>query len=445
MTGGSVEGSSKKQNNPRIGYLLRMYPRFSQTFVVNEILEVERQGVDLCIASMRKPDEGMFHESIARVKARAYYLPETVVGEGAGHLKAHWGLLRSAPAKYLRTLGSVVTRKSIGRLEWLQAAHLLRWAKKHRVEHVHVHFGTEEATLALLASRLGGLSYSLTLHAFDIFRDNVDRRLLAEKINGSRFAVTVCESNRRFLVESVPGVNPEKVRVNYNGIDLAWFKASEEPREPMSIFTVGRFIEKKGFLHLIQAVGHLRNEGVSVTCRLAGEGREKEQLVSEVKRLDLKKQVQFLGPLPQSVVGEWMRRSACFALPCIQAKDGNVDALPTVLLESLACGCPSVSTRLSGVPEIIADGESGLLVEPGDSKALAAAIRRVLLEPELAARLSRQGRQRAEERFDVTRNVGVFRGWLMDVLGTPSGRAKHPVQSNESATSEQVATLVSAA
>lgn len=401
----------------RIGYLLRMYPRFSQTFVVNEIRELERQGVDVRIASLRLPNEGMFHESVTRVRAKADYLEERFLGSMRQHLLAQWKLLRRSPRVYAKVLRVVHAHRGISWFELCQAAALLRWAHKEQVSHVHVHFGTDEASVAMLASMLGDLSYSLTLHAFDIFRDNVDRGLLARKINSSRFTVTVCESNRRFMVEHLPGVDPVKIRVNYNGIDLSEFTPSAGEREPFSVFSVGRFIEKKGFIHLVRAAAMLRKGGLPIVCRIVGEGREQDRLEKEIRKHGLEDHVQLLGSLRQDQVREWMQRSACVALPCVEAKDGNIDALPTVLLESMACGCPSISTRLSGIPEIMEDGESGLLVEPGDDSALAEAIRRVLEDKELACKLSSQGRVRAVERFDGRRNVAAMREWFSTVVG----------------------------
>lgn len=404
----------------RVGYLLRMYPRFSQTFVVNEIRELERQGVDVHIASLRLPNEGMFHESVTRIRAKADYLEERFVGNMRQHFSAQWKFLRRSPRDYLQALRVVRGHRGVAWFELCQAASLLRWARKEQVSHVHVHFGTDEASVAMLASMLGDLSYSLTLHAFDIFRDNVDRVLLARKINASAFTVTVCESNRRFMVEHLPGVDPAKIRVNYNGIELSEFapptSTTAKEREPFSVFSVGRFIEKKGFIHLVRATAMLRESGVPIVCRIAGEGREQERLEKEIRKHRLGDHVQILGPLRQDEVRSWMQRSACFALPCVEAKDGNVDALPTVLLESLACGCPSVSTRLSGIPEIMEDGESGLLVEPGTDRELADAIRRILTDTELARTLSVQGRTRAEQRFDGRTNVATMREWLTAAL-----------------------------
>lgn len=413
------ETTDQNTVNARIGYLLRMYPRFSQTFIVNEICELERQGLGVGILALRKPNDGIFHESICRVRARAYYAPSTYRGRMRKVTKRQWSWFRRSGRRYWRAVRALRSDKSAEWFDLDRATYLLEWTREHDIAHIHVHFGTTEATVALLANILGGLSYSLTLHAFDIFRRSVDRALLAEKINHSQFTVTVSQYNRHFMVKNLSGVDPDKIRVNYNGINLGRFRPGEGGREPFTLFGLGRLKEKKGFIHLIRAVRRLRDEGLAVKCRIGGEGPDEGRLRQALKQWNLEPNVELLGPLSEERVRALMQRSWCFVLPCVEAEDGNVDALPTVLLESLASGCPSVSTRLSGVPEIIEDEVSGILVKPGDDKALARALRRVLTDDETAGRLSRCGRSRAEERFDIQSNVAVMHEWFKDVIMAP--------------------------
>jgi glycosyltransferase involved in cell wall biosynthesis len=400
----------------RIGYLLRMYPRFSQTFVVNEILELERQEAEVHILSLRKPTDGRFQESICRVRAGVDYVPELFVEERRKTVQAHGELWRSRPGRYLQVLARTLRHKGAALADFRQAALVLRAARKRRLGHLHVHFGTGEATVAWLAKLLGGPSYSLTLHAFDIFRDDVDRRLLAEKINGSRFTVTVSEFNRRWMADHLPGVQVDKIRVNYNGIDLERFRPTPGSRDPFLVLAVGRLIEKKGFIDLVRAVAHLRGRGLPVACTIVGDGPETDRLRAEIRQLGLGGVVTLAGPLGQDRVRDLLGRASCFALPCVQAADGNLDALPTVLLEAMAAGCPCVSTTVSGVPEIVAHEETGLLVAPGQPRELAAAMGRVLDAPEEGVRLAVAGRRRAEKLFDIQANVGRLRGWFEEVL-----------------------------
>jgi glycosyltransferase involved in cell wall biosynthesis len=395
--------------------------------VVNEILELERQGLDVTILSLRRPDDGLFHESVCRVRARAHYLPETAVGLLRNRRTTYWKLLRRSTPSLLRAVRCVLRHRGAMWLDLFRAVASLRWARKQRIDHVHVHFGTEEASVALLANTLGGLSYSLTLHAFDIFRDNVDRRLLARKINASRFTVTVSEFNRRYLIDNFPGVDEGKIRVNYNGVDLQRFTSRVRQRNEDLVLGVGRLVEKKGFIHLVRAIDLLRDQGVPVHCKIVGEGREQKRLQQEIERLRLGAHVELTGALQQERVRDLMHEAACFALPCVSARNGDVDALPTVLLEALACECPTISTKLSGVPEIIEDQASGLLVEPGNDRALASAIRRILTDRSLAAQLGQNGRRRAEEKFSIRRNVAVMHRWLRTKATKPRVQSK-PLQ-----------------
>jgi glycosyltransferase involved in cell wall biosynthesis len=414
-----------------------MYPRFSQTFVVNEILELERQGARIRIISQRKPTDGMFHESVSRVKAKAHYIPEYWMERLGDALRLQWRALRENPGSLARSWRRILFGSGLKGVELMQATHVVQWARKHKIKHLHVHFGTEEANVALLARLVGGPSYSLTLHAFDIFKDTVNRGLLAEKINHSKFTVTVSEFNRRFLVEEIPGVRPEKVRVNYNGISLNYFRANGARREPNTIFSVGRLIEKKGFEHLVRAMARLRESHPDAVCEIAGDGREEARLRKMIDRKGLQGRVRLLGPLEQNEVLKRMQRATCFALPCVRAKDGNTDALPTVLLESLACGCPSVSTRLSGVTEIIEHGVSGLLVDPEDDVGLSRAIAEVLDNRSLAANLAAGGRARAEARFDVRHNVHTMYQWLAEA---GNGKAAEKTPACRPEATEAVAT-----
>lgn len=404
--------STTRGERPRIGYLLRAYPRFSQTFVANEIGELEHQGAEVFVLSLRTPKDEPVHEAASRVRAAVEYLPKLRHAQRKSvlHTLAEpWRTDRPALAAALRVLRSDPT------CDWddfVHAMEVVRWVRQHRLDHVHVHFGTSEATVALMAHLLGDVPYSLTLHAFDIFRDNVDLRLLARKINHSRFAVTVTEFNREYLAANAPGLDVERVRVCYNGISIERFAVERSPSDAPTVFGLGRLIEKKGFGCLIAAVGRLRDQGLVVRCRIGGDGPETEVLRRQIDAARLSAQVNLLGPLKESQVREELRRATCFVLPCIRAKDGNVDALPTVLLEAQASGCPVVTTRLSGNPEIVEDRVSGLLVEPGDDDELARAIREIVSTPALAARLSLQGRLRAEERFDIRKNVAVLHDWF---------------------------------
>jgi colanic acid/amylovoran biosynthesis glycosyltransferase len=412
---GSATGrNSERDASPvRVGYLFRMYPRFSQTFIVSEILELERQGLNIRIASLRKPTEGRFHELVCRVHAEVDYLPETFSGHVGKTCGVHGALLRGSPRTYLAAAATALRRRGATLSDFRQAGHVLRWARKKRVDHLHVHFGTSEATVAWLANTLGDLPFSLALHAVDIFRDDVDRALLGQKINASCFTVVNSEFNRRYVVENFPGVDPDRLRLCYNGVDLERFKPTGRRRRKQTILTVGRLVEKKGFIHLVRAVGLLRDAGLSLKCKIVGDGPEKRRLRQEIDRLGLRSQVVLTRPLQHEQLGELMQRYSCFVLPCVRARDGNMDGIPNVLIEALAAGCPAISSDLSGVGELIEHGATGLLVPPGDEAALARSIRDILTSDGLASQLAVAGRRRVEERFAPQRNMRRLYDWLV--------------------------------
>jgi glycosyltransferase involved in cell wall biosynthesis len=197
--------------------------------------------------------------------------------------------------------------------------------------------------------------------------------------------------------------------------------------------SIGRLVEKKGLIHLVRAVAQLRARGLVLKCKIVGEGPEKRRLRQEIERLGLQSEVVLTGPQQHQRIRELLQRYSCFVLPCIRAADGNMDGVPNVLLEALACECPCVSTSLSGIPEIIKDRVTGLLVEPGDETALANAIETVVTDMPRASEWAAAGRRLVEEHFDIHRNIATLYGWLHGAAEAARRRVDaHAVQSPSS-------------
>ncbi len=411
-------------SNPlRVGYVLKMYPRFSETFILNELLELERQGLDLSIFSLKKPDDGCFHPAVGRVRARAQYLPEVTAGNLGELLRAQIHIARTSHENWAKTLLSVAQRGWSASWKYLlQAGWLAEKAPAMGIGHLHAHFASAAARVAQLTSRLSGLSFSFTAHAKDIYQREVDRALLSQKIAEATFVVTVSDFNRVFLEQQIDTEYRARIRRLYNGIDLGQFSppASGERRDDL-ILGVGRLVEKKGFTYLIEACRLLAQQGRSFECQIAGKGPQEKDLRAQIHAAGLQKCVHLVGPLPQDAIVARYRQATLCALPCIVAGDGNRDALPTVLLEALACRLPVVSTTVTGIPEIVVDGETGLLVPPGDAAVLAAAIGRLLDDPVLRARLGHHGRERAEREFDIHVNAARLLSWFQELqIGIPA-------------------------
>ncbi|MCP5151182.1 MAG: glycosyltransferase [Ectothiorhodospiraceae bacterium] len=435
----------------RVAYVLKRFPRLSETFVLNELLELERQGVEVEVFSLLRPPEEARHAALASLRARVTYLPssralaEWRVGElwpaeqGAdGALAPRKAALADLVAGDAGLGAELFPGRAPHEVAHLvaQATALALLARSRGVEHLHAHFASNATAVALLASRLSGITYSFTAHARDIYHTYVDAEtddaVRRRKIAESAFLVTVSEYNRRYLAELAGAQHAPKVRRLYNGIDLGLFEPRDAPvREPL-VLAVGRLVEKKGLRHLVEACALLRARGIDAPCVIVGDGPERDQLSAMIRELGLEGSVRIDPPMPQERLVRQMREASVLALPAVVSASGDRDGLPTVLLEALALGVPAISTRVAGIPEIIEDGRTGLLAEPGDAAGLADAIARVLCDDALAARLAREGLHRARERFDLRTNVGTLRAMFARAC-----RASEPVA--EPTSTEEIA------
>ena len=392
----------------RVGYVVKVFPRLSETFVINEIRELERRGVEVSIFTLHAPAAEVPHRLLATLRApitRVDALPEPSDAECRTASAALRRLLPEAAA-----LGDRLLPRKYVKLA-LQLASAARGTPPARF---HAHFASRATHVAMLASLLLGVPFSFTAHAKDIYHHEVDPDVLRVKMCAAELVVTVSDYNRRTLLslgEDLPDLERKLVRL-YNGVDLTLFHPAGDERPPARIFGIGRLVEKKGFPTLVRACALLEARGVPFTCEVIGSGPEEPLLRETIGNLGLDRVVRLRGGLPLEEVAAEVRRASVVVLPCIVAADGNVDALPTVLLEAMASGVPVVASAISGVPEIVVDGETGYLVPPGDAAPLADAIERVLRDPGAADRLGRAGRERAERLFDLRRNVARLRDLL---------------------------------
>jgi len=397
----------------RIAYLLKKFPRLSETFVLNEMLRQEELGARVHVFSRREPDDEPRHPQIAELKAEVEVLPST---SGIAPWISLFDFSAQSPELMGRFAALVHALAEFDHPHmhslFAEALYLLRRTAELDIQHVHVHFATEAAITAMILHELGGPPYSVTAHAKDIYRSTVDVRLLARIVERSRFTVTVCDANVEFLADRLPPAALRKIRRLYNGIDLERFSAPSAPREEDLILSVGRLVPKKGFDVLLEALALLRERGRSFRAALIGEGEERERLAGMVRGLGLESHVVLTGGVDQDVVREWMNRATVFCLPCIIGEDGNRDALPTVLLESLAVGLPSISTPVTGVPEILARGRAGVLVPERDPRATADALEQLLDSGQRRLEIAAAGRQHAERNFDARRAARTLAGWF---------------------------------
>jgi glycosyltransferase involved in cell wall biosynthesis len=389
----------------RVGYVLKQYPRLSETFVLNEILGVEAAGVDVTVYSLRPPTEGRFHAAIAQVQGEVHYLPRA---EKLPFFEAVQAAARIEPAALERALAFCSDLPSEHRAETLlQGLHLAAAVRRDELDHLHAHFMTIAARTAHVAHLLTGVGYTVTAHAKDIYRSTVDWDVLGRIAAAADAVITVCDANLRYLSHRLDGSGARLQRI-YNGLGPQDPPAPLQQRRRGLVLGVGRLVEKKGFDVMIDSIAHLAAVRPEVTGVIVGDGEDREQLERRVDELGLTDRIRFTGALPQDQVAEWLRSAHVVVAPCRVGDDGNQDALPTVLLEALGAGTPAVSTPVAGIPEIVEHGRHGLLVPSDDPVALAMAVAELIDDDRRWQDMSDAGPIRLAERFDRTKTVAAL-------------------------------------
>ncbi len=392
----------------RVGYVVKMFPRLSETFILNEILELERRGVEVVIFSLKKPSEGRFHPQVSSLKAAVHYLEDFEPSKWPNWIGKEWPILQLYSGSLFSLLDELLAKGDTGSEianVWF-SAWVASQAHKLGVQHLHAHFASQPSTIAYFAHRISGIPFSFTAHAKDIFVYSNEQHHLREKLHASAFTVTVTNFNRRYLTERVPDLPTDRIRVIHNGINLEYFVGNPRTvRKTNEVLAVGRLVTKKGFDDLLKACAVLKSKNQSFHCTIVGEGPDKEALETLQRDLGLLGEVTFVGPKNLSEVLELMQTCTVFCLPCTVAPDNNQDALPTVLLEALASQLPIVSTSVSGIPEIVDDNVDGFLVPQEQPDQVADRLMQLLKSPDLRARFALAGRKKAELKFDLRKNV----------------------------------------
>jgi glycosyltransferase involved in cell wall biosynthesis len=415
-----MNGRKANGNGPahrlRLTYIIGTYPGLTTTFIDREITMLRRWGVDLQVLAIRRPPPGapLSQDQRALQHGVTYLLPIRWLILIASHLY----FAARHPRRFFGTLAYLLTRphpslrarvmSAIHFGEGVYAAYLLR---RRAFQELHAHFVDRAATVALVAGRLLGKPYSLSIHAGpDIFVTPV---LLREKVLGARHVVT-CTRYNKLHVERIAGQDLGwKISHVHHGLDLARYHPAPGASDahPL-ILSVGQLAARKGFAQLIRACHSLRDRGYTFSCRIIGNGPQRAELARLIDELGLGECVVLCGALSHEEVIEHYRRAAMFVLACKRSEDGDRDGFPNVLAEAMAMQVPVVSTDVSAIPELIVDRQNGLLAPSESVAALADAMAALLDDPAMRARLAEQGRRTILERFDVERNVRQFAGAL---------------------------------
>ena len=408
---GAPEPSATFGNKKRLAYFINCFPNFIEAMIYREVMALCARGHELITFSIRRPQAAdVPAEAAPLMKDTIYILPVR-----PWHLIwAHARAFVRSPVTYLRTLGEVVSgthERFRDRLRSLchfgEAVLILPEVRRLGIEHLHAHWAVGAATCAMVVSRFLDIPFTFTAHAYDIW---LDRLLLPEKLRAADMIITCTDYNRRHLIDAYD-TPAEKLRVVYHGLDLERFQRRARPSNDRPVLlSVGRLVEQKGYEDLLHVCAELAHEGLDFRCDIIGEGPLRQRLERLVDQLGLHAVVRMPGRLVGDAVLDCYLRADLFALFCVQASDGDRDGIPNTMIEAMAMELPIVSTRYSGVPELVLEGTTGLLVDCGDRKAMVEAIRLLMTRQDLRASMGSAGRARVMEDFSTAASIAKLEG-----------------------------------
>ncbi len=401
----------------RVVVLVKRFPRLSETFILNEFLELRRHGLPVELFAIMDPHERSSQpEALALVPEVTYLQTRRLWAELPAALRA----ARRHPRGTLRAAGFTLTRHTrAAARNLLHALVLLDRLADGPPAHLHAHFLHSPAALAFIAAKVSGQPYSLTGHAKDIYTTLPEN--LRMRCDRARFVTTCTEANRAHLITEV-GLAPGQVHVCRHGVDLTKFTIPARTPRHGRIVSVGRLVPKKGFDILIRACGELRRRGIAFELVLLGGGELHDELLALTHEQGIGDRVWMLGSRPQRDVIEQLAAAEIFALSPVVLPDGDRDGIPNVLLEAMAAGVPVVATTVSGIPEVVTDGDTGRLVPPQRPDLLADALARLLTDPTLRSRLGQAGRRHVREHASWASAIAPLLALLEGQLARPARR-----------------------
>ncbi len=406
-----------------VAVLLSRFPCLTETFILREIQEMERQGQPVRLVPLLRETPPVVHPEALPWVGRALYTPFLSVSILRANLRAAF----HRPTLYLGILLRLILstlhrpRFLIGTLGiFPKSVYLAALLEQERISHLHAHFGSHPATAAFIMSAFSGASFSVTLHAHDLFMPRYTP-FLGPKLRAAAFVRVISEFNRRYLLDHFPEVAPEKVHVVHVGIPVGDYRPLEPEGVPavdpmdlparrspgdepeVRILAVAGLRPYKGLSVLVDACRRLRDEGVAFRCTIVGEGPSRRSLERQITNAGLQGWVLLAGAMTQGRVAQMLRERPIFVHPSVALPNGMMDGIPVALMEAMAAGAPVLASRLSGIPELIEDGVSGILVEPRDATSLARWIRRVAEDPLMARALGKAGAEKVRAGFSLSR------------------------------------------
>jgi len=412
---------------PTVAYVVSRFPKLTETFVLYELLAVERAGATVELYPLLRERTAIMHPEARPLVARAHFAPflsPAIIASQVWWLTHH-------PRRYLGTLATVL-RGTIRSPNFLLGAigifpkvsTAARRMAEGGVEHVHCHFANHPAMAGFIIRRLVGIPYSFTAHGSDL---HVDRTFLCPKVHEASFVIAISDDNRREILATCPGPTAaERVVVLHCGVDTDRFRRDRQPAAPgdeLMIMSVGTLHEVKGQAVLVDACKRLARRGIAFRCGLVGEGPDRAALEARIAAAGIGDRVKLLGVRTRQEVAELLASADVLAAPSVPTSGGKREGIPVVLMEAMASEVAVVASRLSGIPELVEDGRSGILVPPGDPDALADVLAGLALDPDRRRALGAAARARVLEGFDQQRNAEILLDRIERSLSTRPAKA----------------------
>ena len=400
---------NKTNSDKCIAYIAPEIPALSATFVYQEILQLKRMGAHILPISIHRPAVKATGNTLTKLGNNTYYLYEQ------SFLKClclNAGSFIAFPAKYMSTFWmtlsdavSVGLRSHVGKgliYRFYMAGALAGHLKNYKVSHIHSNFAHIPTDIAMYTAGIMGVKFSFTSHANDLFERGW---LLKNKVSRSDFAVTISEYNKCFLIEM--GAAEKKINVIHCGVDTQDFSTRDDKQlgAPPLLGALGRMVEKKGFDDLILACDLLKRKGIEFQLQIAGDGPLLNNLKELAREKRLTGNIEFIGIVPHEKVPHWLKSLDVFVLPCKVDKNGDMDGIPVVLMEAMLSGVPVMSTRTSGIPELVIDGETGLLFNANSSRDIADKFEVLISEYNLAKKRTIQAIVLVNNEFSLFKNT----------------------------------------
>ncbi len=421
-----VKSDSRSPNNKpkiKVAYTMSRFPKLTETFILYEILALEKMGVKVELFPLIREKQAVVHPEAAKMVKRTRFLAVISLPIIYAHL---YYMIRKTKS-YFKTLVEVFAG-TFGSLNFFLGAiglypktvRIAYEMEKLGVTHLHAHFASHPALAAFIIHRLTGISYSFTAHGSDLHKE---RRMLGKKVAAAAFAVTISNFNKKVILDECGDHYNDKINIVHCGVDTKEFKPvpKNHKNRPFQILCVASFEEVKGHKYVVEACQILDKEGFDFQCHFIGYGPLKQKVKKQILEAGLQNKITIHDAMPRPAVIQMLSEADVKVLASVPTKAGKREGIPVVLMEAMAMGLPVVSSQLSGIPELVENGESGILVEPRDVIGLVDALKLLCGDAELRKKMGSAGREKVLREFNLHKNAEKLTNLFLSSISKPGG------------------------